>query len=103
MYDNITKFISEKLRINKDLDVSDKIDEKDFEAWVYTAKGAASEKGLEVKFRNKETSAGDFCFFIYDKSKQNRYLVGYDGYWGFENSFQRCYEATMEFIENYEG
>ena len=46
-----------------------------------------------------------FTFFIYDKKKQNRYLVGYDGDWDAKDdeniSFKSCLEATYEYIENY--
>jgi hypothetical protein len=45
---------------------------------------------------------GDFCFFIYDKSKQTRYLVGYDGDWDKDNeTFKKCANQTLKYIENY--
>ena len=101
MYNNIAQYVTEKLKINKDLKEIDTIDEKDFQTYVNDCKKAAAEKGLTVTFRNKKALSGDFTFFIYDKSKQNRYLIGYDGSWGFENSFKRCYEDTLAYIESY--
>lgn len=70
---------------------------------IKDAKEKAKEKGLELVFRDKKTDAGDFCFFIYDKKKQNRYLVGFDGYWDekWEITFDKCLNDTLKYIEDY--
>ena len=66
---------------------------------------ASDYKTLKIVFRDRTTNSGDFTFFIYDKKKQNRYLVGYDGDWDTKDdentSFKSCLEATYEYIENY--
>lgn len=53
-------------------------------------------------------NTGDFCFFIYDKKKQDRYLVGYDGDWDGEGvvdgqklTFDYCLGETKKYIEDY--
>ena len=64
------------------------------------------EKGLKVVFRDRPMNTGDFCFFIYDKKKQDRYLVGYDGDWNGKGipgsqTFDYCLGQTKKFINNY--
>ena len=63
------------------------------------------EKGLKIVFRDRTMNSGDFCFFIYDKKKQDRYLVGYDGDWDTNDndatSFNSCLNATKKYIETY--
>lgn len=61
----------------------------------------AEEKGLKLIFRNRNTNTGDFTFFIYDKDVKKSYLVGFDGYWNSDPSFDKCLEMTKKFIENY--
>lgn len=63
----------------------------------------AAEKELKVVLRNYSTSAGDFCMFVYDKSKYaSPYLVGYDGDWdSHDRSFQYCYEQVKKFIDHF--
>lgn len=76
------------------------------ESWeekVEAAKEEAKAKGLVLKFRNKPTNAGDFTFFIYDKSVKNGYLVGYDGGWNSSTyNFDKCLELTLDYIRKYE-
>lgn len=102
---HINDFIIEKFKINKDTQIS-KIDyKKDWKDLVKETQDLAKEKGLEVKFRNRKMNTGDFCFFIYDKRKQQRYLVGYDGDWDVKDddtlSFKSCYEKTLKYIKEY--
>lgn len=64
------------------------------------------EKGLKVVFRDRPMNTGDFCFFIYDKKKQDRYLVGYDGDWnGYgipgSQTFEYCLNQTIKYIKEY--
>ena len=60
------------------------------------------EKGLKIVFRDRPMNTGDFCFFIYDKKKQDRYLVGYDGDWNSDHySFDYCLSKTTKYIEEY--
>ena len=63
-------------------------------------KKVAKSNGLEVTFHNHRTSAGDFCIFIYDKSIRNGYLVGYDGNWDGNASFNQCVTSAYHWIEN---
>ena len=97
--------IKEKLILNKTIKHinSIKISKDNYKEVVNYIKSKAIDKGLKVVFRNKKLDSGDFCFFIYNKKKQDRYLVGYDGYWD-ENSivsFEHCAEQTIKYIEDY--
>ncbi len=97
----LNNYIQEKLHIGQYKPTGD-IMEKDPNFIVNYCKDKAKEKGLEVKFRNRKMPQGDFCFFIYDKSKQTRYLVGYDGDWDKDNEdFKKCANQTLKYIENY--
>ena len=66
-------------------------------------KAVAKKNGLEVRFHNHNTNAGDFCIFIYDKSVRKSYIVGYDGLWGIVEfsklSFKSCLEKAYNWIE----
>lgn len=66
---------------------------------------AGKEKNLKVVFRDKTMNSGDFCFFIYDKKKQERYLVGYDGDWSAKESdptnFYNCVQSSLKYIKEY--
>ena len=37
----------------------------------------AKEHGLSIRFRNGKDN--EFTIFIYDKSKSNKYIIGFDG------------------------
>ena len=97
----ISDFIQEKLIINK----NSKVKKLSLKEKIQEITNLAKEKGLKVVFRNKKNNMGDFCFFIYDKRKQNRYLIGYDGDWDADinsnTSFNGCYNATLKYIEQY--
>ena len=66
-------------------------------------KAVAKENGLEVRFHNHNTNAGDFCIFIYDKSVRKSYMVGFDGLWGIVEysklSFDVCLRSAYKWIE----
>ena len=93
----IDRYILEKLHLNKNSKYTPKTNEEKIEY----IQNLAEEKGLEVKFRNKTTNAGDFAFFIYDKSALSSYLIAYDGSWDDKDDFDNCYEQTIKYIENY--
>jgi hypothetical protein len=91
---SIKEFITES---QKPSDYKDKVNE---------VINLGKEKGLKVVFRDRPMNTGDFCFFIYDKKKQDRYLVGYDGNWKASNTpgdydFDYCLGQTKKFINNY--
>lgn len=94
------KQIDEKLVFNKHTKEKQSISEK-----IQNLINLGKEKGLDIVFRNRKTNTGDFCFFVYDKRKQNRYLIGYDGDWDTDinsnTSFDSCYNATLKYIEQY--
>ena len=93
---DIKRFILEASNIGKP---------SDYKTQVKDVINAGKEKNLKIVFRDRTTNSGDFAFFIYDKKKQDRYLVGYDGDWRAKDdentSFKSCIEATYEYIENY--
>ena len=98
----LNNFIQEKLKLDKDY----KEPEKTYKEEVQEVTNLAKEKGLTIVFRDRTTNTGDFCFFIYDKKKQKRYLVGYDGNWKASNTtgdydFEHCLNQTIKYIENY--
>lgn len=66
-------------------------------------KNIAIEKGLTIKFRNKKNDQGDFCIFIYDKSKKSNYLVGFDGYYNKKSqfNFEVCFNMALDYIDKY--
>lgn len=98
---SIQQFLIEKLKISKrpqrEFDFNKPID------CINELNDIAQEKGLIVKFRNRKTNQGDFCIFIYDKSKQSRYLIGYDGYYKKypEYSFEKCFKMALDYIDKY--
>lgn len=100
---NIFNFIQEKLIINK----NSKAKEITIQDKIHKAVQLGYKKGLQIIFRNRKTNAGDFCFFIYDKRKKSSYLVGYDGDWNAKEdsntSFDNCYQATLDYIEQYKN
>ena len=93
---DIKRFILEASNIGKP---------SDYKTQVEDVINAGKEKNLKIVFRDRTTNSGDFAFFIYDKKKQDRYLIGYDGDWNAKDdentSFKSCIEATYEYIENY--
>lgn len=96
--------LMEKLDINKvSLEDSLWADQfRNYQEAIKALKELAKNHKLEIKFRDKPMPSGDFCIFIYNKSKQQRYLVGFDGDWqSLTNNFARCYQDAVEFIENY--
>ncbi len=105
---NINDYFNEAL-ISKDTkintDISDNIiDEKNPKQTINHLKDLCKDKGLTIKFRDKESNAGDFTIFIYDKSVKPGYLVGYDGYWDPKYSnytFKKCAQLALEYINNY--
>lgn len=61
----------------------------------------AKSKGLSIVFKNQKYP-DDFTIFIYDKSKQSRYLVGFDGNKrSNEYDLFRCCELAEDYIKNY--
>lgn len=64
----------------------------------------AKKKGLQVVVRAVKNKAGEFHIFIYDKRKQSRYLVGFDGCWEseFGETFDVCLKDATEWVNNYE-
>lgn len=63
-------------------------------------KAVAKKNGLEVRFHNHNTNAGDFCIFIYDKSVRKSYMVGFDGYWGSKTlPFDVCLRSAYNWIK----
>jgi hypothetical protein len=105
---SLHEFINEKLNINKDSKVKELnlFDYKTNQEAIKILKDQAKEHGLEIKFhQHPNGNTGDFTFFIYDKSKQSRYLVGYDGTWDAKEdsntSFKGCFKDTLKYIQNY--
>ena len=83
-----------EFKVNRENSIKNKID---------NLKNLAKEHNLKVVFRNKTTNAGDFTFFVY-KAEGGKYIVGFDGYWKTWDknlSFNKCYNYTVNFIENY--
>jgi len=73
----------------------------DITAEINKLKKVAKENGLEVRFHDHKTNAGDFCIFIYDKSVRNSYIVGFDGYWNSKTlPFDVCLRSAYHWIEN---
>lgn len=69
-------------------------------AKINKLKAVAKENGLEVRFRNHTTNAGDFCIFIYDKSVRKSYMVGFDGNWNSKKlTFNVCLRSAYKWIE----
>lgn len=101
----LNNYIHEKLHIGQYKKTSELLS-KDPDVLVKYCQDQAKDKGLIVKFRNRKMNTGDFCFFIYDKQKQSRYLVGYDGDWdakeGTPTNFMNCVNSTLKYIENYQ-
>ena len=97
----LNNFINEKLTINSKSKISANLDFSDYRSVVSYCQDLAQKKGLKIVFRNRKTNQGDFCFFIYDKNKQKNYLVGYDGDWNGNISFQHCAEQTIKYIQDY--
>ena len=105
---NINDYFNEAL-ISKDTkidtDISDIIiDEKNPKRTINYLKDLCKDKGLTIRFRDKKNDAGDFTIFIYDKSVQSSYLVGYDGYWNPKYSdltFKKCAQLALKYINNY--
>lgn len=63
-------------------------------------KAVAKKNGLEVRFHNHNTNAGDFCIFIYDKSVRKSYMVGFDGNWDSKTvPFDVCLCSAYKWIE----
>ena len=61
----------------------------------------AESKGLKVRVRTARPNemVGDFCIFIYDKSKKPSYMVGFDGCFdGMYYDFNNCVEQSVEWI-----
>ena len=104
---NIKEYISEKLYIDSNLNpnLKDKIrpNDKEIKSSIDELKKLAEDKGLIIKFRNSTNNTGDFTIFIYDKTKQSRYLVGYDGAWDHKYglSFYNILEQAKQYIDNY--
>lgn len=110
---NIKDILLEKLTLNKDSKNSDHISNKYLsinknsskDEIVYVIKELnkyADKKDLKIMIRNYHTNTGDFCIFVYDKLKNGRYLVGYDGDWDSKNcNFQSCYEQSKKFIDEF--
>ena len=77
----------------------------DYKERLEELKKKADEKGLKIVFRDVTMGPGDFCIFIYDKKKQQQYLVGFDGYWQARRndtlSFDYCYNQAEEYIKKY--
>jgi len=75
----------------------------DITAEINKLKTVAKENGLEVRFHDHKTNAGDFCIFIYDKSVRKSYMVGFDGLWGIVEfsklSFKSCLNCAYKWIE----
>ena len=63
----------------------------------------AKKKGLHVVIRAVKNKSGEFHIFIYDKRKQSRYLVGFDGCWEseFGETFDACLKDATEWVNNY--
>lgn len=104
---NIKEYISEKLYIDDTLDPKskDKIrpTNQEIKSSIDELKQLADEHGLTIKFRNSTNNTGDFTIFIYDKDKQSRYLVGYDGVWDskYGLGFYKILDQSKKYIENY--
>jgi len=98
---SIKEFINEKLKISKKPQYN--FDYNKPSECISELVEIAAKKGLTIKFRKHKTDQGDFCIFIYDKSKQSRYLIGYDGYWTKypEYSFEKCFNMALDYINKY--
>ena len=89
---DVVNVTQEELLPKRDI-VSDKIN---------TLRRYLKRNGMELRFRNTKTMAGDFCIFLYDKSMQSRYLVGYDGSWDKDNKgFLECINQVYGYIFGY--
>ena len=108
----LNQFILERLKLSKNEDKINSLYNLDFSMKNYQEvvneiKEFAKNNDLNVSFRfaNYSRNSGDFTFFIYDKKKQKRYLVGYDGNWKSKeddfDSFKNCALDTIKYIENY--
>jgi len=101
----ISEYIDEKLKVSKQAVGNPSTDKEYVRDEVENAIGIASKNGLKLVFRDRKTPQGDFCFFLYDKSKKKSYIVGYDGYWSSSDddptSFSNCLSSVLEYIENY--
>ena len=62
----------------------------------------AQNNGLQIRFRNYPTMAGDFCIFIYDKSARSTYMVGFDGVNSLDygSTFDDCVAQAEYWISN---
>lgn len=104
---NIKEYIAEKLYIDDNIDpnLKDEIrpNDEEIKYSIDELKQLAEDKGLTLKFRNSTNNTGDFTIFIYDKSKQSRYLVGYDGEWNpkYGLGFYKILEQAKKYIDNY--
>jgi hypothetical protein len=98
---SILELINEKLILKKPKKLN--LDFSNYKECIDYLADLGSDKNLTIKFRNRKTNQGDFCIFIYDKSKQPNYLVGYDGYFDDEYviNFEVCFYQAKEYIENY--
>lgn len=54
----------------------------DVEKTIRELKEEAKSYGCNIRFSTRKTPCGDFHIFVYDKSLQDTYLVGYDGSFG---------------------
>ena len=107
----INEFLDEKLTLNNQSKLQvfkSKIDDFDNITNVINyLKETAKNKGLEVKFRDSKTNAGDFTIFIYDKSINKNYLIGFDGYWNVKPdddiSFNNCAKMAEKYINDYKN
>lgn len=60
----------------------------------------AKEHGLSIRFRNGKYN--EFTIFIYDKSKSNRYIVGFDGSRVSQtHNLEYCCNQAYKFIKYY--
>lgn len=77
---------------------------KDYLERIEELKKMANERNLKVVFRDKPLGPGDFAIFIYDKEKQQQYLVAFDGLWANNRnetlSFDYCYNEAKRWIKN---
>lgn len=60
----------------------------------------AKEHGLSIRFRNGKDN--EFTIFIYDKSKSNRYIIGFDGSrTATTYNLEYCCKQAYKFIKSY--
>ena len=85
--------------------INESLKPKDYKEKAKEVIDAGKSKNLKVVFRDRTMNSGDFCFFIYDKKKQDRYLVGYDGNWSAKEdqptNFYNCVKSSLKYINEY--